>query len=380
MPNLLIAVVAVGLALVLAGCTEDAAKSKAPTVAVQPVQVMAVTFEAPGNTWSYTGTVRPRFESDLGFRVGGKIVSRQVDIGQAVTVGQLIAKLDETDLRLSLEAQEAELKAARTNQEQAVAAEGRFKTLLTKGFVAQAAFDQRRATADEARSRVSRSERSLDIARNQLAYTGLKATAAGVVTSLSAEAGQVVSAGQTVVRVAQLGELEISVAVPEHMVAAVKSASADVSVWNSATDTRLAAALREVSPEADPVTRTYQAKFSLPAGTALALGRTATVHLAAKAPALTNASAGSSSGLVEAQRVTRLPLAAVMNDGRSAHVYVLDGETRVKRVAVTIASLTQSGVIVSGGLEPGQKVVTMGVHRLDGSQPVRVVEVRASTN
>jgi len=339
---------------------------------VQPVQIMTVAAETAGLTWSYTGTVRPRLETDLGFRVAGKIVSRHADIGQVVTAGQLIAKLDDTDLRLAAEAQAAELRAALTSRDQSVAAEGRFQTLLDKGHVAQAALDQRRAAADEARSRVSRAERNLDIARNQLAYTELMASSAGVIASLSAEAGQVVGAGQTVARIAQTSELEVAVAIPEHLASAVSSAVAEVVVWNTPaastpanTPARMPARLREMSPEADRVTRTYQARFSLPAGSVLELGRTATVHL--------TRSGGS-------EPIVRLPISAIMNDGREAHVYVLDGETRVRRTAVAVGNLSDTQAMVSAGLKTGDRVVTMGVHRIDEGQPVRIVGQRASTN
>jgi len=329
---------------------------------------LTVTPETAGSTWSYTGTVRPRFESDLGFRVAGKIVSRRVDIGQAVTAGQLIAQLDDTDLRLAVEAQAAELRAALTSRDQSIAAESRYQILLDKGHVAQAALDLRRAAAVEARARVSRAERNLDIARNQLAYTRLEATAAGVVSSLGFEVGQVVAAGQTVVRIAQIAELEVAVAIPEHLAPAVTAAKAEVGVWNmpSAESTaRIPARLRELSPEADRVTRTYQARFSLPAGAALELGRTATVHLI---------SSGGSAPIV------KLPISALMNDGREPHVYVLDGETRVRRTPVVVASLTETQAVVSAGLKPGDRVVSMGVHRIDEGQAVRVVGQSASMN
>ncbi|MDZ4841089.1 MAG: efflux RND transporter periplasmic adaptor subunit [Hyphomicrobium aestuarii] len=360
--------VIVGVAVLIAGCNAEASKPKAPTATVQPVQVMTVTVETANSTWNYTGTVRPRFESDVGFRVAGKIVSRHVDIGKAVTAGQLIAKLDETDLQLAVEVQVAELRAALTSREQLVAAEARFQTLLEKGYVAQAALDQRRAAADEARSRVLRAERNLDIARNQLSYTQLEAAAAGVVTSLSAEAGQVVAAGQTVARIAQIAELEVAVAIPEHLAQAVMAATAEVSVWNSVAaekSARMPARLREMSPDADRTTRTFPARFSLPSGVALELGRTATVHL--------TRSGGSAP-------VVRLPISAIMNDGRDAHVFVLDGQTRVRRTAVVVANLGPTEATVSAGLKTGDRVVSMGVHRLDEGQPVRIVDERASTN
>lgn len=351
----------VALALGLAACTPEARSSSGAAALPQPVQVMTVAMQSAGETWSYTGVVRPRFEIDHSFRVGGKVVNRAVDVGQAVVAGQELARLDDTDLRLALEAQEAELKAALTSREQAEAALGRFTALFEKGHVAQAALDQRRAAADEARSRVSKAERNVELARNQLSYARLLSVSAGVVTSLSVEAGQVVAAGQAIVRVAQLSELEVAVAIPEHMAGAVQSAEAGVTFWNS-DGARIPALIRELSPEADRVTRTYQARFSLPAGTSTELGRTAVVHLHRGG----------------AERITRLPLSAVMNDGRSAHVYVLDDtNARVRRTPVAVVNLEQRHAVIASGLKPGDRVVTMGVHRLDDGRPVRVVEQRA---
>jgi RND family efflux transporter MFP subunit len=341
------------------------AKSAGTANPPQPVQVMTVVLERGGQTWNYTGVIRPRFESDLGFRVSGKIVSREVDVGQKVVAGQLLARLDDTDLRLALEAQAAELRAAQTSRDQAVAAEGRFDALFQKGHVSQAALDQRRSAAEEARSRVDKAERNLAIARNQLSYARLEAQSAGVVSAITAEIGQVMAAGQAVVRVARLDEVEAVVAVPEQMAAAIGTATAEVSFW-AGDGVRHPARLRELSPEADKVTRTYQARYSLPAAVGAVaqaeLGRTATIHFSRGA----------------GDMVALLPLSAVMNDGRSAHVYVVDGSgTQARRTPVTISALTDSQAIVSGGIRAGDQVVTLGVHRLDEGRPVKVVQTRA---
>lgn len=356
----------IAAAAAVAGCNAEASKPKGQGAAAQPIQIMTVSFEPAEGSRSFTGTVRPRFESDISFRVAGKIVSRHVDAGQIVESGQLIAKLDGTDFELAVKSQEAELRAALTSREQAVAAEGRFKSLLALGHVATAAFEQRKAAADEARSRVDRAERSLEIAKNQLSYTNLAVTAnaapsagASVVMAVSAEVGQVVAAGQPVAKLARLAELEVAVAIPEHLASEVAKATAEIAVWN-APDKRIPAKLRELSPEADRVTRTYQARFSLPPGTTLELGRTATVHLSA----------------ASAETSARIPLSALINDGRSPHVYVLDGDTRVKRRPVAVASVHATHALVTSGLQSGEKIVAMGVHRLDEGQPVRVVEHR----
>lgn len=355
----------IAAAAAVAGCNAEASKPKGQGAAIQPVQIMTVSFETAEVSRSFTGTVRPRFESDVSFRVAGKIVSRHVDVGQIVEPSQLIAKLDETDFELAVKSQEAELRAALTSREQAVAAEGRFKTLLALGHVATAAFEQRKAAADEARARVDRAERSLEIAKNQLSYANLAVTTtapsagASVVMALSAEVGQVVAAGQPVAKLARLAELEVAVAIPEHLASEVARATAKIAVWN-APDQRIPAKLRELSPEADRVTRTYQARFSLPPGTTLELGRTATVHLS----------------VTGAETTARIPLSALINDGRSPHVYVLDGDTRVKRRPVAVASVHATHALVTGGLQSGEKIVAMGVHRLDEGQPVRVVDHR----
>lgn len=347
------------LAATLASCKPEQRAATPP----QPVQVMTVALAPAAAGASYVGTVRPRFESDLGFRVAGKVVARLVDVGQKVTAGQPIARLDPTDLRLAFEAQQAELAAARSSREQAIASEERARVLLAKGHVAQAVLEQRVAAADEAKSRVERAERNLAIASNQLAYAVLESDRAGVVSALPVEAGQVVAVGQPVARLARLDALEVEVAIPEHLAANVKTGAAEIEVWGSAHG-RLAATLRELSPDAERTSRTYRARFALPAGTAIELGRTATVHIAA----------------ASAEPVAHVPLPALTNDGAGAHVWVLDaGGTRAKRRPVTVAALAQDYALISSGLAAGERIVTLGVHMLDEAKPVRVVEQRAAT-
>ncbi len=343
--------------LMTAGCKPE---RKETAQAPQPVQVMQIAPMPTAQSWSYVGTVRPRFETDLAFRVAGKIVERGVDVGQAVASGQVIARLDTTDYRLSLEAQQAELMAARSSRDQAVAAEARFRTLLAQGHVAKAALDQRQAAADEARGRFDRAERSLELARNQLAYAELKADHAGVISALQVESGQVVVAGQAVARIARRDSLEAEVAIPEQMIEAVRRASATAEIWG-ADGARVAVTLRELSPEADRVSRTFRARFSMPESTLVALGRTVTVHLSADGTG----------------EVAQVPLAAVMSDGRGAMVWAVDDSgTRVRRMPVRIAQLGRDHVLIAGGIAAGDRIVTLGVHMLDEAKPVRIVESR----
>jgi membrane fusion protein, multidrug efflux system len=223
--------IAIGATLLaLAGCKPAETTAPAPS---QPVQVIVAAEGQVADTWSYVGTIRARHESDLGFRVAGKIIARLVDIGQKVEPGQPVLRLDMADYQLAVEAQLADVRAAQSNREQAIAAEQRFKQHFAQGHVAKAALEQRQAVADEARSRSERAERSLSLARNQLAYTELKVDHAGVVTALPVEAGQVVTVGQPVLRLARLDALEAQVAIPENLLDAIRSASSELEVWGS---------------------------------------------------------------------------------------------------------------------------------------------------
>jgi RND family efflux transporter MFP subunit len=345
------------LAAGLAGCESESA----PYVAApQPVRAASVTLSAAMDTRSYTGTIEPRYESDLGFRVPGKIVERLVDIGDRVTPGMTLARLDAMDYRLSLESAEAELSAAQGSLRHAEADERRYAHLNKEKWVSDAGYDQKKAAADEARGRTERAVRALALAKNQLAYTDLVATEGGVITALPVEVGQVVSAGQLIVRVARLDELEAVVSIPESRIDGARNAAATVTLWADA-DRVYEAKLREVSPQADPATRTYQARYSLvKPDAAIALGKTATVHLASE-------SAG--------ERAT-LPLAAVFGDQGQPSVWLIDeAHGRLIKKGVEVSSWTETSAIISGGLATGQKIVAAGVHKLDAGIPVRVVEV-----
>jgi RND family efflux transporter MFP subunit len=345
------------LATGLSGCKSESAPY---TAAPQPVRAASVTFSAATDTRSYTGTIEPRYESDLGFRVSGKIVKRLVNIGDEVTPGMTLARLDSTDYRLSLESAEAEVKATQSRLKQAEADERRNAALNEKGWVSNASYDQKKAAADEARGRAERAVRSLALASNQLAYTDLVATETGVVTALPVEVGQVVSAGQLIARVARLDELEAVVSIPESRIDGDRTAAATVTLW--ADGGRVYdAKLREVSPQADPATRTYRARYWLiRPDAAITLGKTATVHLA----------------FPGAGECAKLPLAAVFKDQGRPSVWLIDGARgRLIKTGVEVSAWTETSAIISGGLTTGEKVVAAGVHKLDAGTPVRIVEV-----
>jgi RND family efflux transporter MFP subunit len=347
----------IALAAPLAGCTSESA----PYVAVpQPVRAASVTYSAAADARSYTGTIKPRYESDLGFRVAGKIVERLVNIGDVVTPGMTLARLDASDYRLSVESAEAELNAAQSSLKQTEADEKRYAALNEKKWVSDANYEQKKATADEARGRVERASRALALAKNQVTYTDLVATEAGVITALPVEAGQVVSAGQLIARVARLDELEAVVSIPESRIDGERNAAATVTLWADG-DRNYAAKLREISPQAHPATRTYQARYSLlKPDAAITLGKTATVHLASQG----------------AGERAKLPLAAVFRDQGQASVWLIDeAHGRLIKKSVEISAWTETSAIISGGLTAGQKIVAAGVHKLDAGIPVRIVEV-----
>src|SRR6266545_1676437 len=245
--------------LLLAGC--EANTAPAPK-AERPVQVQRVAFESNATTHEFVGVVRARYETDLGFRVAGKIVTRVVNVGDRVRAGDVVARLDPQDLKLQVESAEAELAAATSNLAQAAADLERYTTLRSKGFASIADFDRKKAANDEAEGRLARAKRSLDLARNQLGYADLKADADGVITTTRVEPGQVVAIGQAAARLAHRGEKEAVVALPETWLGEARNATATVRLW-SEPDRVFTARLRELSPQADAATRTYAARFTI---------------------------------------------------------------------------------------------------------------------
>jgi RND family efflux transporter MFP subunit len=342
------------LAVALAGCNDKVAEKSAPR---RPVLVATVHYEAESPERSFVGTIKPRIETDMGFRVPGKVAKRLVEVGQTVEVGQPLATLDEIDLRLQAEQAEAEFRAATGVLAQAAAAEQRAKDLRAKGWATDAQLDQAKAAADEARARLNRAERSVDLTKNSLSYATLEADTRGVVTATLIDAGQVVASGQTAIRVARFAEKEAVVAIPETLIGRAKDGTASVTLW-SEPDKKYAAKLREIAPSADSATRTYLAKFSLPdAGDKVSLGMTATLTLADPST----------------ERVARVPLSALFSEGGDPSLYIVDikGEVALKPVAVK--SYESNDVVISGGVDEGATVVVLGVQKLDPAQKVRVV-------
>src|SRR3954447_12660138 len=342
------------LAIALTGCNDKVAEKPVPS---RPVLVATVHYESENPARSFVGTIRPRIETDMGFRVPGKVAKRLVEVGQTVDIGQPLATLDEVDLKLQAEQAEAEFRAATGVLAQAGAAEQRAKDLRAKGWTTDAQMDQSRAAADEARARLNRAERQVELTKNSLSYATLLADSRGVVTATLIDPGQVVASGQTAIRVARFAEKEAVVAIPETLVGRAKSGTASVTLWSDA-DKKYTAKLREIAPSADPATRTYLAKFSLPeADDKVSLGMTATLTLADAAT----------------ERVAKLPLSALFSQGSNPSLYIVNDAGEISLKPVKVKSYESNCVVISGGVDEGAKVVALGVQKLDPAQKVRVV-------
>src|SRR6516162_639091 len=342
----------------LAACNERAVS--APAQLERPVQVQRVAFTNENPAREFVGVVRARHETDLGFRVAGKIIARNVNVGDVVHAGDVVARLDAQDLNLQVESAQAELTAATSNLADASAEEARYASLKQRAAVAAADYDHKKAAKDEAQGRLERAQRSLDLARNQLAYAELKVDVDGVITATLAEPGQVVNIGQPVARLAHRGEKEALVALPETWLEEARKSQATVALW-AAPDKNFNAHLRELSPQADPTTRTYAARFTIESpDDTVALGMTATVRLARPA----------------SERLAKLPLAAVLNRGGGPSVYLVDKSGALELRPVTVSAFTEDAALVSAGLADGDQVVTLGVQKLTPGTQVRTVDPR----
>jgi multidrug efflux system membrane fusion protein len=350
--NSLISVPLLGGMLLLAACTDQPAK----TEDIRPVRVLVVAPSGAKNQVELAGEVQPRYESRLGFRVGGKVIARKVDVGTVVRRGQLLMQLDASDFQLAQAQAKASVSAADSTLSLAQADLNRYRELRQKNFVSQAVLESKEAAYKAALANHEQATVGLRVQANQSSYTSLMADADGVVTGIDAEVGQVVSPGMPVVRIARTGEKEIRVSIPEDQVAKLKRIS-DVTVRTWANpELVLEGRLRELSPMADPATRTFTAKIALPkAGSDIQLGMTATVSFAS-----------------EAAPGIRLPLTALFNHKEKTAVWVVE-QGAVKLVMVDVSGAVGNEIVIASGLAPGQVVVTAGVNLLREGQKVTVL-------
>ena len=212
------------------------------------MQVERVAFQSENASRDFVGVVRARYETDLGFRVAGKITARIVNAGDRIRVGDVIARLDPEDLELQVASAEAELSAARSSLAQNASDEQRYATLKARGYATVADYERKQAAKDEAEGRLARAQRALELARNQVAYAALKADADGVITATLAEPGQVVAVGQAVARLAHRGEMEALVALPETWLGEARASQASVTLWPGPEKRFYRAAARALAP------------------------------------------------------------------------------------------------------------------------------------
>lgn len=350
-------IVVLGAAAVFAAITVRAQQGLAVTDPrlLPPIVSLALATPANESGRSFTGIVGARIESNLGFRVAGKIVTRLVNAGERVKAGQPLMRIDDTDLRLARTAKRKAVVAARATVVQLDADEQRYAKLFKAGWVTRQRYDQAKTSADTARAQLAAAKAEARVAENAVTYAVLVADTDGTVIETLGEPGQVVTAGQTVVRLAQAGPREAVVALPETIRPAIGSVA--LSSLYDGDGHRANARLRQLSDAADPVTRTYEARYVLEGAAATSpLGATVTIWIASRAH----------DGEVQ------VPLAAILDDGRKTGVWEVDSSTSTVRFkAVKLLRTTSESAVISGP-SAGDHVVSLGAQLLHAGERVRV--------
>lgn len=341
------------LTLLLTACGHD----EAPPVTVRPamvVQPQAVAQVAD----SYSGEIRARYEPSLAFRVTGKVVKRLVEEGDRVKLDQPLAELDPQDVRLQLEAARAQVAAAEANLMLVQAERDRYRTLLDKGMVSHSLFDNADSQLRAGQARLRQIQAEFSVANNQAGYAVLRASQAGVIARRQLEVGQVVAAGQTVFTLAADGEREVAISLPEQTFARFKvGQQVSVELW-SQPQTRFSGQIRELSPSADPRSRTYAARVAFTQGPESAqLGQSARVFIDA-------AHAASIS----------VPLAALSAEQGVSFVWRVKPDNSLEKALIRTGPFTENSVPVLEGLSPADWVVAAGVHVLHEGQKIRPVD------
>ncbi len=355
--------VAMAAALLLSACSKPVPQ-EAP---VRAVRVLTVGMDTVQASHEYSAEVRPRIESRLGFRVAGKIIRRQAEVGQRVKAGQVLAQLDPKDYQLADTAARAQVAAAQTNRDLAAADYKRYSGLKDQNFISGAELERRDSVLKAAQAQLAQAQAQQAAQGNQAGYANLVADISGVVTAIEAEPGQVVAAGTPVVRIAQDGARDVVFSVPEDKVAAIKPGRAvDVVLWASAT--RLTGKVREVAASADPQTRTFLVKVTLDGATS------------AETPAIGSTVTAIPQSLGDmVVKVIKLPTSALKQDGQTSAVWVLDKATMtVKSQPIQIATADGNEAVVASGLKPGDVVVSAGVHVLSPGQKVSLYAEKTS--
>lgn len=338
----------------LAGCGEG----EKPVEPVRPVTTLVIQPGAGATRDVYSGEVRARVEADLAFRVAGKMTARLVDAGARVRTGQVLARLDPEDTRLAAEAARAQIAAAEADLALARSELDRARDLLARQFISASAFDARQAAFRAAAARAEQARAQAAVSANQQQYATLAADSDGLVLAVSAEPGQVVAAGQPVLRLARDGPLEVVISVPEGQVSRFRTGQpVMLSLW-ARPDASFPGQVREIAGSADAVTRTFAVRVAAAkAPPDMRIGMTASV---APAPA-------------EGDRPLVVPLTALTKSGGDAVVWVVDTKAaRVRPRPVKVGLYREDGATIVSGLEAGETIVAAGVHKLWPDQPVRL--------
>ena len=358
MPRRYVVRIAATLVLIagLSACGKEAAK--APEARV--VNVVRVHPGSGSSEVAYSGDVRARYETNLSFRVAGKIVARNVEVGTVVRSGDVLARLDPEDQKLNAQSAQSQLAATQSEYDQIKADLERYSDLYKKEFISKADYDRRLSAFNVAQARLAQAKAQLSVTQNQTGYTALAADHAGVITAIQAEVAQVVAPGQAVMKLARTDDKEVVISIPENRLVELNgSKEIAITLWaNPAMKYR--GKVREVSPSADPVTRTYAAKISvLNPDTTMKLGMTANVYL-------TGARRGVSA---------MLPATALFQDNGKAAVWLVDpAASTVKLVPVEVGEYIEDKIAITAGLKQGDVVIRAGVHKLFAGEKVRIAQ------
>jgi RND family efflux transporter MFP subunit len=323
---------------------------------IRPARVATIDFRPHMHSLMLAGTVVPRIETTLGFRVAGKVINRAVDVGATVKPGQLIARIDPADYQLAVDNARAALASAEADYTRAKADLDRYQQLRGSAAFMTQTLDTRQSLSSTSYAKVEQAQAQLQTAENNLAYTELHADAAGVITAVQAEVGQVLAQGQGMVKLARTDELEILVGVPEHRLKVVRGASqVSFELWSDAGHL-FRAKLRELSPSADPMTRTYAARFTIVEPPSfIGIGMTASLTLARPDPV----------------PLAEVPLSAIFQQGTEPAVWVVDKTGTVSLHPVTISRWRDETALIASGVKDGDIVATAGVHKLEPGQKVK---------
>lgn len=337
--------------LILTSCS----KSPVADARLAPPLVMTTQIvNATTSTHVFTGVVMARVESNLGFRISGKVIQRQVDVGQQVSKGQLLMRLDSNDQILNHSTQQAAVAVANAKYTKAVADEARLNGLSELGAISAQTYDAVKAALDAAKAELNAAKAQANLARNADNYTDLVADTDGVIVGVFAEPGQVVTTGQAVVRIAKNGPREAEVYFPENVRPDIGS-EATATLYGDAT-TMYNVSLRELSQAADPISRTFTARYIIPQSSKLLLGSTVSVALN-----------------VAEKNVVQIPLSAIYNDGINVGVWVVDADsTTVSLRTINIQKVTSEQAFVEGVFTPDEKIVALGAHLLHEGELVKL--------